>query len=336
VLLPGEHLQQETLENREGIPILGQSANTRRVSETGTDMSSSERRMDTAEALEATIARAREMLGPLFDDLAATDRRGQTSRTPPRVRHRLMVLVQEVERMAQDARQGRFEMDHFVVGEVNMALDLLERWRNDPALPLLIASIRNPDEYPHAIMTLAAASHLSDLGNGVGLYVEPGNGRRAADLRIALTAHRHAAIEVKMPRILQQRTSREAITEAGIATILKKALREAGTGAGGQLSSEHPGILLIGGFHLEDRQIAMLKIGARKLLSKRTSCAHIIGIAIMSINVRIDNVVTTEDGRIRHTNDTVIGPGVKYTMAMNPHYTGAVRIDIPRPASQEP
>jgi hypothetical protein len=53
--------------------------------------------------------------------------------------------------------------------------------------------------------TLAAASFLADAGNSVTLHVEEEE-NRSPDIRIAITASSHVAVEVKAPLPLQHRT----------------------------------------------------------------------------------------------------------------------------------
>src|SRR5207245_11047422 len=112
-------------------------------------------------------------------------------------------------------------------------------------------------ECRHAVMTLAVAGFRMDAGNGVGLHVEQRAGLRGADLRVATGSRQRTSIEVKTPQGL--RNPQTPLTEDTALGFLRKALKKAGTGAGGQLSSDYPGTLALGGFDLRDADLTLLE-----------------------------------------------------------------------------
>jgi len=91
---------------------------------------------------------------------------------------------------------------------------LFERWRHDPGIERVLREIKNPASYAHAVISLAAASHLADAGNGVA-FARPGlPNERTPDLWIATGPNERVGLEVKAPLALQKRkkplTARQA------------------------------------------------------------------------------------------------------------------------------
>jgi len=334
----GEYHISATVRCLRGVVIAGIEAVNRRARETGESSDVSTPRpplsIGDAEALDALVTRAQVLLGDLFGDLAATYQRGRSARTPPRHRHRLMELIEGVRRSADSLRGEHPAVDVVSVTELNMALDLLERWRNDPAWAGIVRSLRNPTNFPHAAIKLAAASHLTDLGNGVGLAAEQTPGRRTPDLWIAVGARERMAIEVKAPLALQRRL--EPVREHDVQEVVRKALKNAGTGPRGQLSARHPGLLLIGGFHLREADIELLKEEARALLSKTgDKRRHIAGVMVLSVGVLVENAILGPDA-IVSSRETRLHGIITVRIAMNPRYKGALVIEIAdRPGLQK-
>src|SRR5262249_52999992 len=150
------------------------------------------------------IDRARRLLGAeVYDKLYRSDQRARMSRTPPSRRHRLMELVEGVRQSATALAAGRPELSLAAV-ELHLALDLLDRWKNHPAWAGLVASLKDPADFRHVLVVLAAASFLQDAGNAVTVQVNNTPGKRAADLRIVVTAKDYLVTEVKTPQALGQ------------------------------------------------------------------------------------------------------------------------------------
>jgi hypothetical protein len=275
--------------------------------------------------LEAIVARARALLGGLFDDLDAIDSRVRmaTGRSTHR-RHRLMELIESVRRSARSLRGGHPAIDVTSIVELNVALDLLERWRNDPAWPAIIRSLKNPTDFPHAIVTLAAASYLTDAGNGVGIQSDGTSHARVPDLWIAVGPRERMAIEVKAPLALQQRLRPLRKDEAR--RVVHNAFRRAGVGPRGQLSAQHPGLLLIGGFHLLGREMEMLEEAARVYLSRRSEKRrHIAGVILVSVGTLVEGADLRSSAPVS-SSDIRLRAILTVRVAMNPGYDGALRI----------
>jgi hypothetical protein len=200
---PGQYLLASPVEHRAQVVLAGTNAIERRSAETGEAEASAHTEQALTEGFLLTlIMRAQVLLGDLFDPLEATHKRGLQAATPPRVTHRLMELLDEVEQAAVELRWEYPTIDPGPIAELSSAVDLLERWHRDPAWPGILASLKNPTDFPHAVITLAAASVLRDLGNGVELNVESREGIRAPDLRVATGSSEGIGLEVKTPQAL--------------------------------------------------------------------------------------------------------------------------------------
>src|SRR5207244_3755463 len=114
--------------------------------------------------------------------------------------------------------------------------------------PDLVAPLTAPEQWAHCIVQLAAASSLTDLGNGVGITAT--GPKRTADLWIAVGPAGRADAEVKAPIPLQRG---ESIDARLAATLVKKAADK--RGGGGQLGAGYPGMVVLGGFDLTDQSL---------------------------------------------------------------------------------
>jgi len=114
----------------------------------------------TSDSLNSLLIRLRAVIGELFNSLQATDARGQASPTPSKKRHRLMMLVSSVNTALQNIQNDipTLLRDVINIGELHRELPLLEAWRNEPYFEKIVRSIKNVEDYPHAVTTLALAS----------------------------------------------------------------------------------------------------------------------------------------------------------------------------------
>jgi hypothetical protein len=281
------------------------------------------RTVATGEVIQGLVSRTQGHIEAFFSEITEADKRGRASATPPRNRHRLARLIHEAEKAA--TTYDRDEAPTFSalsLVELNTTLELFDAWCGDPAWPQLVKSLRDPGEFTHALITLAAASFLSAAGNDVGLP-EKSHNKRVPDLVIATTANHVVAIEVKVPRMLETRM--KPVDADCAVDIVRKALRSAGTSQGGQLSPEQPGVLLLGGFHLSDNEMALIEQTAARLF-QRGLHGHVAGVAVLSLGVHAESAVIQE-GRLSLPPGARIGSGVFLGLARNPYYQGAVKIE---------
>ncbi len=323
VPLPGEHSMRVTIENYIGAVIVGKRSNDDWIKESGINHGEDTKSCSDSLDLKAMVEEARTLLPGIFDELLERERRGQKSRTPPKNRHRLMALATEILQCAESFGNSNPRINSTAVGEFNMAVDLFKRWKNDPIWPQLLSSLRNPTDYPHAIIALVVASHLNDIGNGAGFIATSQQGKRNADIRIVVSALKSAALEVKAPLLLQKQNRHLDFNLAG--KIVRKAIREADTRKGGQLDPQTPGILLIGGFHLSDEEMAHLEKASRELLENDVPHRrHVSAIVVLTIRVIVEG---TDRGQT--TINTTIKPVISYGVAVNPHYDGSISLLFP-------
>lgn len=248
------------------------------------------------------IDSVRDFIGPAFDKLDLSDRLAQASVTRPRQRHPLMAAVSGVRKALNTMSKPNPIIDIRPITELYVLVQLLERWKNHPVWPKLVQGLAN--EYPHTLVTLAAATLLEDLGNGVVLH-ESSFGR-AADLLLVASPQKYSYCEVKVPAALRHRE--KPLEDEEAKRIVEKAVKRAGTGKKGQLSRENSGILIIGGSHLSDSQLDSMERASQQYLdssSKRGYHLHLMGIAIVSIGTTVEFKTTNIANVDRKVHGTV-------------------------------
>lgn len=311
--------------------IVGMAAVVRRARETGRPQPPTSMEL-SPEALESLIDRTQALLGDTFQGLAKTDQRILTHGKGKADRHRLMELVEGVRWSAKNLRDAVATIDGISIVELSMSVNLLERWRNDPAFAGIVRTFANPPDFPHAIITLAAASNLTDAGNGVGLYVTDPKGMRPADLWLASGVEDRMAVEVKAPIALQKRHGSVSMKEAR--RIVETALKKAGSGASGQLRPERPGVLLVGGFHLRKRDVDMLEGAATYEFARRPGKRnHIAGMLTLTVGLTARNVALNPRGLVSRPN-TTLHDTIIVRFARNPSYDRPLQIVESAPPPQ--
>lgn len=264
------------------------------------------------------VERVQAVLGNVYASLRETDRRGQASSTPPAHRHRLMELVEDVLAAAESlATDESPSVDARSLVELRLTADLFEQWSDDPAWPGFLASLKNRTDFPHALATLAAASFLNEAGNHSGLNIAEHG--RAPDLRLQISADEYVGCEVKTPLPLQRPPTPLTADEAD--RIVRKALTSARTQAGGQLSPNRSGCLVVVGFHLHEPDAEVLERAAARLLASRGR-AHVIAIVVMGLGVVLEETDMSRS----------LSGGVTLRLAANPSYAGAHRL-VDEPSS---
>jgi hypothetical protein len=317
---PGNYMIGGTVDGKAGVVMVGEAAIQRRSKETGwMAPAAPARALDTPDSLRSLLDQAKVLVGSaLFHDLETSDRLSQGAKeTPAKERHRLMEISEAVQIAAASFTIGRPMMDPVAIVELQLLIEVLRRWQYDPAWPGIVASLQG--DFHHALMTLAAAGFLMDAGNGVGLHVEQVPGRRGADLRIAAGSRQRLSIEVKTPKGL--RNPQSPLTEETATRFLRKALKKAGTGAGGQLSSQYPSVLALGGFHLRDADLNLLERLAPAVIAERAEKReHLAAITIISVGALLSTPPATPQTELTATIST--------RFARNPGYTGSVRFEV--------
>ena len=299
-----------TVELHPGSVFAAEDASTHPVSTKGLPLKGSAQL--SAQFCVDLVERVHAVLGEVYASLRETDRRGQASPTPPAHRHRLMELVEDVLAAAESlATDQSPPVNATSLVELRLTADLFEQWSDDPAWPGILASLKNRTDFPHALATLAAASFLNEAGNNAGLNVADHG--RAPDLRLQISADEYVGCEVKTPQHLQRPPTPLTADEAR--RIVRKALTKAQTQAGGQLSPDRSGCLVVVGFHLHERDAELLEEAAARLLAGRER-AHVIAIVVMGLGAVLEETDTSRS----------LNGGVTLRLAPNPTYAGPHRL----------
>jgi hypothetical protein len=329
---PGNYRIVGTVEGREGVVLAASEAVDRALREIGSPIGVSlgQNADLDADFLDSLVARTKAVLGDAYLDLASLHQRGRReSRTPPKRPHRLMELMDAAEAAAATFRAGAPAIDPLATVELHGMLQQLDRWRNHPSWPRLLPSLKNPEDFPHVAVTLAAASFLSDMGNGVELV--PAGDTRSPDLRLHLGARSAVSTEVKAPLALQRPAT--PIDTSTAAEILERAFKKAGTGVGGQLAPGADAVLVLGGFALRNADLAALQSAARELLRRYPEeRKHVLGVAIVWLGALVDS---RPAGVVGRTLPTLSGT-IDSRIALNENYSGPNRISQEQRPGMEP
>src|SRR6266550_763112 len=255
------------------------------------------------------IEQMRQLLGPTFDRLETSDRKGRKSKTPPKQRHPLMVAVHDIRTAIATFATRAPTVDDRPVLELVTLLHTLERWESHPFWPKMVEGLAS--EYVHTVVTLAAATALVDLGNGM-VFQETAS-HPTPDLRLVVGARQRVAVEVKAPLAL--RAPDRGLGYDALYEVIEDAVKRAGTGKGGQLAEGRPALLVIGAFHLKASDVKDFERAATDYLRKATEAgkhSHLMGIALLVF----DTTITRSAARV----DVLAYLNMRVTR--NPGYTG--------------
>lgn len=302
----GEYGIGSTLKVNEYIPFVGTEAiMLRRQDRAPAHLppSSSE-----VEALEALAERGEQLLGKDFPRLYATFQRSRV-RTQPKAVNRLVELIALAREDADASRLGNPRVHLLERSELSMAVSLFERWRADPCMAEMLASLKNPPDFPHVLITLGAASYLTDAGNPTELVPSDHPGR-SPDLRVHIDLRRRVNVEVKTPKKLLW--PQVPLLQEDLVPVVRKAMTKAGSGTGGQLGPEHPGTLVIGGLNLRTQDMIELERSAEVVLRERPDKRmHIGGVVLINSSHVVEGVNMTKKG-------LSLGPTIATTPVLQP------------------
>ncbi len=272
------------------------------------------------------------LLGEHYTKLVAQRTRGLDSKHPPTNPHRLVDAIRRVAASRQNLKTSNGLVDAEAIVELNTLLAFAERWRNDPIWPELQNSLRDPNQYVHTMLLLAAHHWWSVAGNVVNLK-RAGGTSRTFDISVLVQGH-SVAVEVKAPLNLR-RGGYLRLNALDAKEVVIDALKNAGTGAGGQLSRERCGILVIGGLSLKQLDLDRLAHGARALFAVRSLC-HIGAIQILSIGVNISDPGPVGDHGVSLVAGSSLETRFSSRLIRNPRYLGFVQLTPvpPTPAQQ--
>jgi len=268
-----------------------------------------------AKLLESVIEDVRQLLGPTFDALERSDRRGRESRTPAKHRHPLMVMVEGLRSDIASFGTATPAMHVDYLVELRALLHSLERWQKHPFWPEMLRGLSGEHEYPHTVILLAAATYFEDAGNSVE-FKEPGS-HRTPDLFLILDLRERIAVEVKVPKEL--RAPHVALGRDRLLETVQTSMKKAGTGGLGQLSREHPAMLVIGGFRTWASDLRDFEGAAADYLrdaAKKGTHKHVLGIGLLSFLTLVRRDPTQQSAQA----------ALKMAYVANPGYEGTIKL----------
>jgi hypothetical protein len=259
--------------------LVGLPAVERRGQECGLPRPAAQRLVLDSAGIRSVVAEARELFENVLSDFRGT-----------RVsKHRLALLVSEVERNADAIDNGSHEIEVISVMQLKRFCDVFARWRLDPLYEALMRASKNPPEFLHNELVLEIAGTFADSGLGPEL-VEPHLDDRQPDLRLRVSARWAVEIDVKAPLALQRHPG-IAVPPRTAKELIAKVIRS----SRGQFSG--PSILVVAGAFwagdapaLETTTQAAL---ARVLRAEATPLARshhesLLGVLLLSTGVRAD------------------------------------------------
>ena len=284
----------ETLDLTAPVMVVGPQAIDGYVRETGARWRTSAGGSDRARhelgpaGLDELAKELVELLGDRYQHLWSSHRRGLASSTPPRTKHRLLELIDEARKTAvalQDPAIRQVDIDGNLVSELLATVSMVRRWRHHPAWPALVASLTNPTEVQHTVMTLLVASFLVDSGNGVGIVTNGLRGR-IPDLWAQPTVIERLDVEVKTPLALRGPRPSPLDREEAV-QLVERLLNDAASSSRGQLDPSCSGVLAIGGYHLGEGGVEALEGAVTEVLGRqRHRKPHVVGVIVCQASYR--------------------------------------------------
>lgn len=284
--------------------VIGVTGLERRAAETGTGRTAHSRVTPDISGIEQMLSEAREVFDPILPRLLLRFQRN------PEQAHRLPQLLALVEANLAQLESGSTEVDVIAVLELARATSVFARWSKDPNYERLVRESKNPSTFLHNTLLLMVASVLADAGLGPELV--PTGEPRTPDLRLRISAHELLEADVKTPVALQRKPG-VAIRPKQAGLVIADALKS----SRGQLASETPSLLVIGGsFWTGDfdqyarAAAAVLRPGRRR---------NVVGVVLASTNIEFAQVRGTApfEGRWEEVDWS---PGSQFRWVANPGY----------------
>ncbi len=268
------------------------------------------------------------LVGAVCADLEQSYLRGRESATPPKVVHGLAQSICGVKATVRALRNGRPTIDLAAVSHLFAVREIFKRWEPDPQWPVLRAGLENPDSYRHTICLLAAGGVLVDVGNDFRLLAERSE-FRTPDAFIGLGRSGGVSVEVKSPQTLD--TIQRPLSSDQAGRIVKRALRSAGSGAGGQLAQGEGSLLILGGLHLSQADFEILTAATRgHLRDHRAPRPRLLGVVVVSVGTVVEGNLLAREGRLLGGSATSLAATLSVEVVENPRYEGPHGMDTNR------
>jgi hypothetical protein len=232
----------------------------------------------TPQELREVIAHAEDLIGAPLDDLLTAHRLGASSPTPPQYSHRLIDLLLRLRKAADNPADAlALDVASVAIVEVSAVVFTFDEWRDDPAWSEFQLAIQDPRHYLHATATLTVASALRQHHSKTEIVASSTPGS-SPDLRMVVGDEHGLAVEVKTSHSLSQRS--EPMTAAAAVPFVEKSLKDLGSGFKRQLARGQPGVLVIGGFHIDPDTFRALGDAAAVVLGRGRQRTHLLAIVI--------------------------------------------------------
>ena len=286
----------------------------------------------SAASLRRLASECVQLLGTEHARLKASDERGRSTPTPPKHRNRLIELIEYAEQAArlldQHGSEQHLELDGNLLGELVTTTALLRRWRNHPAWTRLVGTLASDTEGQHTVMLLGVASYLADAGNGVGIVADESD-HRIPDIWIEPTLLERLEVEVKTPQKLRGPLS-APVSRADLKKLIERQLKAAASSKGGQISTEHSGIVAIGGYHLGRGVLDQLEDVGRDVLARQVHRKkHLAALVLTEMTYEIVTVVHESGEQV-----TGFTPILDSRLIKHPGYSGDLEIHDTEPPWQ--
>ena len=226
-----------------------------------------------------------------------------------------MELLLRLRRAADHPNDGLAEIAAAVsIAEVGGILEIFEAWRSDPAWPEFQQVVQDPHNYLHAVTTLRVASALKQHHPKTELVASSTPGP-SADLRMVVSDEHGLAVEVKTSLSLGQRSWSMSASEA--VDFINGAIKDASGGFRRQLEKGQPGVLVVGGFHIDRGTLDAPGDAAGQVLALWSQRTHLLAIVVSHTRFAAPTVVNRR---------VLVGLAHETRIKSNPRYAGNLRL----------
>jgi len=232
-----------------------------------------------------------------------------------------MVMVQALQSDIVSFAAGTPAVHVDYLMELRSVLLSLERWQRHPFWSEMVHGLGNENEYLHTVILLAAATYFEEAGNNVE-FKETGP-RRTPDLFLVVGPQERIAVELKAPKDLRGPSA--ALGYKKLREVVKVSMKKAGTGQSGQLSRQHPAMLVIGSFRTWPSDLQDFEQAAADYFrdaAKKGKHKHVLSVGLLSLVTIIRRTATKTDSK----------PALQMTSVANPGYEGDIKLVTETPA----
>jgi DNA-directed RNA polymerase subunit RPC12/RpoP len=263
---------------------------------------------DLQKEIGSLVAKAYDLLYEVIEATKLSDQKAKSQNAKWWDRHRLHVLLDAANDTIQKLPLGIIVAPWFLA-EFRATLEIIERWKNDPAWSIIEPSLKDKDTFKHSIAMLRIAEHFK-LSKHI-VEIVPTEADATPDLRVKAIGGTQdwIYIECIQPNALTGEPIE--IPEQKLDNIVERSMVKAKR----QFETKHPGILAILSYNQTGKTIEGLKQKLTKRLDE-TDRPYLAGFVLLDQSILFEK----KDKEISFT------PIVNAEFISNPSYFG--RIDI--------